>query len=85
MNAGREYEYGELSVLLPAQLCQLHPLTRLSVLIAKHMPKVLWWVHAMVMAEELQDRLNLSGGSVHCWNLLTEHLPCTKFLVCAPI
>ena len=59
--AGRELAYGEASVLLPPELCLVHPLKCASLAAAKYVPSLLWWVHTLLLAAELREKLSPPG------------------------
>ena len=44
------------SFLVP-ELCIFHPLTRPAHAIAKHVPRILWWLHSLLNAQELRNSL----------------------------
>ena len=39
------------------ELCTFHPLTRSAHAIAKHVPRILWWLHSLLNAQELRNHL----------------------------
>ena len=45
------------STFLVPELCIFHPLTRRAHAIAKHVPRILWWLHLLLNAQELRKHL----------------------------
>ena len=56
--AGKEREYGDITVLLPPQLCLINGLKKHAILLSKHLPHVMWWVHTLLLSLELRSKLS---------------------------
>ncbi len=54
---GREQEDEIVSVLLPPQLCLINGLRKDAILLSKHLPHVMWWVHTLLLSMELRTKL----------------------------
>lgn len=69
ISAGKEIDYGEVTVLLPPRLCMVHGLKRKVILISKYLVRVMWWIHTLLLSTELRAKLTPPE-----WSALTASL-----------